>query len=90
MEPKVVQIQKGIRSIMLTINANANIFIHTPGLLLTVPAKKMSFFGDEVREQQDLEIGRLHKWTLNYELHKLKGKDTTTKPTFTKTTDQCN
>ena len=67
------QIQKGIKSILLDINANATIFTHTPGFLLTIPAKKMSFFGDEVRQQQDMEVGRLQKWILNYELHELKG-----------------
>ena len=74
LKPKDEQIQKGIKSIKLDINANATIFTHTHGLFLTIPAKKMSFFGDEVRGQQDMEVGRLHKWILNHELHEMKGK----------------
>ena len=72
LQEKAILIFK-IESILLEINANATIFTHTPGFFLTIPAKKMSFFGDEVRQQQDMEVGRLQKWILNYELHELKG-----------------
>ena len=80
MKAKDEQIQKGIKSIKLDINANATIYTHMPGFFLTIPAKKMSFFGDEVRQQQDTEVHGFHRWTLNHELHELKGKAPTVDP----------
>ena len=74
MVPSDEQIKKGIKFITLEIGVNATIFTHTPGMLLTYPQNKITFFGNGVRERQEVETDNYTRWTLNYELHEQLGK----------------
>ena len=74
--PKHEQIKKGIKRISLFIDVNSVIFIHTPGMLVTYPSKKITFFGELHGLYNHFEAigGNIYSWSLRHELHELKGK----------------
>ena len=76
MLPKHEQIKIGIKRISLFIDMNSVIFIHTPGMLVTYPSKKITFFGELHGLYNDFEAegGNIYSWSLRHELHELKGK----------------
>ena len=76
MSPKHEQIKKGIKRISLFIDVNSVIFIHTPGMLVSYPSKKITFFGELHGLYNHFEAvgGNIYSWSLRHELHELKGK----------------
>ena len=73
MIPRPEEIKKGIMYLFLDVAVNSSIYIHTPGMLLTYPTKKITFFGDEMLIRNDIEVGKSYDWDVTYELHELKG-----------------
>ena len=76
MSPRPEQIKKGIKRIALDIAVNSSIYVHTPGLLITYPSQKITFFGESVGELKYAYLGKHYRWTLNRDFHKLKGEST--------------
>ena len=76
MSPRPEQIKKGIKRIVLDIAVNSSISVHTPGLLITYPTQKITFFGESVGQFQNAQLGKYYHWTLNRDFHKLKGEST--------------
>ena len=78
MSPRPEQIKKGIKYICLDLRVNSTIFIHTPGLLVTYPTKKITFFGEELVLENSIEVVAdeiyYDFWSLRHDLHELKGK----------------
>ena len=76
MSPKHEQIKKRIKTISLFIDVNSVIFIHSPGMLVTYPTKKITFFGELLGLYNHFEAvgGNIYSWSLRHELHELKDK----------------
>ena len=59
LSPTNERVKSGIKKITLTLGTTATIFVHTPGMFFTYPEEEMTFFGEEVREGQNIKLGNV-------------------------------